>query len=125
VQKHGTLLPHNDVIMSANEFHQLNGEREVLEEQDDAAIVQFIRSDNAADVVDSDEDQADDFVYMTTTKAQALQLASDLHEFALAQPQLFHASDVAALQNMRNALDKSIKRSRKQITLTDLFDVRR
>jgi hypothetical protein len=93
VQKHGTLLPHNDVIMSAHEFHQLDGEREVFEELDDAAIVQMIRSDNAADVVDSDE--ADDFVDVTTTKAQALQVASDLHEFPLAQPQLFHAPDVA------------------------------
>jgi hypothetical protein len=89
VQKHGTLLPHNDAIMSANEFHQLDGEREVFEELDDAAIVQMIRSDNVADVVDSDEDEADDFVDVTT--AQALQVASDLHEFALAQPQLFHA----------------------------------
>jgi hypothetical protein len=119
------LLPHNDVIMSANEFHELDGEREVFEELDDAAILQMIQSDNAADVVDSDKDEADDFVDVTTTKAQTLQLASDLHEFALAQPQLFHASDVAALQNMRTALDKSIMHSRKQLTLTDLFADRR
>jgi hypothetical protein len=121
VRKHGTLLPHNDVLISANECHELDGEHEVFEELDDAAIVQMIQSDNAADVVDSDEDEADDFVDVTTTKAQALQLASDLHEFALAQPQLFHPSDVAALQNMHTALDKSIKRSRKQTTLTALF----
>jgi hypothetical protein len=125
VQNHGTLLPHNDVIMSANEFHELDREHEVCEELYDVAIVQMIQSDNAADAVDSDEDEADDFVGVTTTKAQALQLASDLHEFALAQPQLFHASDVAALQNMRTALDKRKMRSRKQLTLTDLFAVRR
>jgi hypothetical protein len=87
----------------------------VFEELDDAAILQMIQSDNAADVVDSDEDEADDFVDLTTNKAHALQLANDLHEFALAQPQLFHASDVAALQNMRTALDKSLSHSRKQI----------
>jgi hypothetical protein len=67
----------------------------------------------------------DDFVDVTTTKAQALQLASDLYEFALAQPQLFHASEVAALRSMRTTHGKSIERSRKQTTLTDLFAARR
>jgi hypothetical protein len=57
----------------------------------------MIQSDNAVGVLDSDEDEADDFVDVSTTKAQALQLAGDLHEFALAQPQSFHASDVAVL----------------------------
>jgi hypothetical protein len=55
----------------------------------------MIQSNNAADNVDSDEDKADEFVDMTTTKVHGLQLASDLHEFVMAQPQLFHASDVA------------------------------
>jgi hypothetical protein len=32
----GTLLPQNDVMMSANEFHEQGGEREVFEELDDA-----------------------------------------------------------------------------------------
>jgi hypothetical protein len=91
---------------------------------DDAAIVQMIQSDSAVGVLDSDEDEADDFVDVSTTKEQALQLAGDLHEFALAQPQLFHASDVAALQNMRNALANSIENSKKQATLTDLFAAR-
>jgi hypothetical protein len=124
VRKHGALLPHNDAMLSANEFHELDGEREVFEELDDAAIVQMIQSDSAVGVLDSDEDEADDFVDVSTTKAQALQLAGDLHEFALAQPQLFHASDVAALQNMRNALANSIDNSKKQATLTDLFAAR-
>jgi hypothetical protein len=62
---------------------------------------------------------------VTTIKAQTWQLASDLHEFALAQKQVFHASDVTALQGMHTTLDKSMKRSRKQMTLTDLFAVRR
>jgi hypothetical protein len=42
----------------------------------------------------SDEDEADDLIDVIKNKAQAFQLASDLHEFALAQPQVFHASDV-------------------------------
>jgi hypothetical protein len=29
VRKHGALLPHNDAMLSANEFHELDGEREV------------------------------------------------------------------------------------------------
>jgi hypothetical protein len=44
-------------------------------------------------VVDSNEDEADKVVDVTTTKAQALQLASDLHEFALAKPQFFQVRD--------------------------------
>jgi hypothetical protein len=112
VRKHGALLPNNDAMLSANEFHELDGEREVFKELDDAAIVQMIQSDIAVGVLDSDEDEADDFVDMSTTKAQVVQLAGDLHEFALAQPQLFHASDVAALQNMRNALANSIEDSK-------------
>jgi hypothetical protein len=73
----------------------------------------MIQSDNAADVVDSDEDEAGDFVDVvtSTTKAQALQLASDLQEFALAQPRLFHCQ---RLQHCKcTALDKSTKRSMK------------
>jgi hypothetical protein len=72
VQERGTLLPHSHVMMSANEFHELDGERELFEELGDAAIKQMIQSDNAVDVVDSDEDEAGAFVDVTTTKAQAL-----------------------------------------------------
>jgi hypothetical protein len=41
---------------------------------------------------------------VSTAKAQALQLAADLHEFALAHPYLFDVADVLALQNMHGAL---------------------
>jgi hypothetical protein len=60
-----------------------------------AAINDFstIHSDNAEHVVDSNEDEADKFVDVTTTKAQALQLAGDLHEFALAKPQFSQVRD--------------------------------
>jgi hypothetical protein len=44
VQKLGTLLPHNDVMISANGFHELIGECEVFEELNDAAILQMIIS---------------------------------------------------------------------------------
>jgi hypothetical protein len=100
----------------------------VFEELDDAAILQMIQSDTAADVVDSDEDEADDFVDLSTNKAHVLQLANDLHEFALAQPiiscvrRCSVAKHCNALQN--TALDKSLSHSRKQITLTGLFAVR-
>lgn len=124
-QRHQSLLPHNDVMMPAQAFHELDGEREVFEELDDAAIVRMIQSDNVEGAVDSDEDEADDFVDVTTTKAQALQLASDLHEFALAQPQLFHASDLVALHSMRGALAKCVEGGKKQATLTDMFAARR
>jgi hypothetical protein len=97
----------------------------VFEELDDEAIVQMIQSVNVEGAVDSDEDEADDCVDVTTSKAQALQLASDLHEFALAQPQLFHASDVAALHSMRGALVKCVEAGKKQATLTDMFAARR
>jgi hypothetical protein len=59
-------------MMSADEFHELDGGRELFEELGDATITQMIQSDNAADVVDSDEDEADAIVDVTTTKAQAL-----------------------------------------------------
>jgi hypothetical protein len=55
-------------MLSANEFHELDGEREVFEELDDAAIVQMIQSDSAVGVLDSDEDEADDFVDVSTTQ---------------------------------------------------------
>jgi hypothetical protein len=42
VQTFGTLLPLNNVMMSANALHELDGEREVFEELDDAAILQMI-----------------------------------------------------------------------------------
>jgi hypothetical protein len=124
-QRHQSLLAHNAVMMSAQAFHELDGEREVFEELDVAAIVRMIQSDNLEGAVDSDDDDADDFVDVTTTKAQALQLASDLHEFALAQPQLFHASDVVALHSMRGALAKCVEGGKKQATLTDMFAARR
>jgi hypothetical protein len=37
-QRLQSLLPHNDVMMSAQAFHVLDGEREVFEELDDEAI---------------------------------------------------------------------------------------
>jgi L-rhamnose isomerase len=43
MQREGTLQPHNDVMTSANRFSELDGEREVFEELDDAAIVQMIQ----------------------------------------------------------------------------------
>jgi hypothetical protein len=43
-------------------------------------------------------------VEVTTTKTQALQLAASLHEYVLAQPQLFAAADVSALQRMQDPL---------------------
>jgi hypothetical protein len=39
----------------------MDGEHEVFEELDDPATLQMIQSDNAADVVHSNEDEADDF----------------------------------------------------------------
>jgi hypothetical protein len=107
VQRNKSLLPHCDAMMSAKEFHELDGECEVFEELDDDAIVHMIRSENAADASNSDEDEADDFVEVSTTKTQALQLAASLHEHALAQPQLFAAADVSALQRIQDALAQS------------------
>jgi hypothetical protein len=43
VQKLGALLPHNNVMMPANRLSELEREREVFEELDDAAIVQMIQ----------------------------------------------------------------------------------
>jgi hypothetical protein len=43
VQKLGALLPHNNVMMPANRFSELEREGEVCEELDDAAIVQMIQ----------------------------------------------------------------------------------
>jgi hypothetical protein len=79
------------------------------------------RSNNAADASNSDEDEAEDFVEVSTTKTQALQLAASLHEYALAQPQLFAAADVRALQRMQDALAQSIASGKKQTTLTAMF----
>jgi hypothetical protein len=98
VQRNKSLLPHSDAMMSAKEFHELDGECEVFEELDDDAVVHMIRSYNVADASSSDEDETDDFVEVATTKTQALQLAASLHEYALAQPQLFAAAVVSALQ---------------------------
>jgi hypothetical protein len=83
------------------EYHELEGECEVFEELSDAATVRIIQSNNDVDRVDSDEDEADDFVDASTTKAQALQLAAGLLELALAQPHLFDVADVSALQKMQ------------------------
>jgi hypothetical protein len=84
----------------------------------------MIQSNNDADLVDSDEDEADDFVDVSTTKAQALQLAAGLLEFALAQPHLFDVADVSALQNMHGALAKAIESRKKQTSLKALFGAR-
>jgi hypothetical protein len=119
------LLPHGDAMMSAKEFHELDGERtcEVFEELDDDAFVHMIRSSNAADASNSDEDEADDFVELSTTQTQALQLAASLHECALVQPQLFAAAGVSALQRMQDAFAQSIASGncKKQATLTATF----
>jgi hypothetical protein len=50
----------------------------VFEELSDAATVRMMQSNNYVDRVDSDEDEADDFVDVSTTKAQALQLAAGI-----------------------------------------------
>jgi hypothetical protein len=115
VQRNKSLLPDGDAMMSAKEFRELDGECEVFEELDDDAIVHMIRSKNAADASNSDE--ADDFVEGSTTKTQALQLAASMHEYALAQPQLFAAADASALQCMQDALAQSIASGKKQTTL--------
>jgi hypothetical protein len=120
-QRNKSLLPHGDAMMSAKEFQELDSECEVFEELDDDAIVHMIRFRNAADASNSDEDEADDFVEVSTTKTQALQLAASLHEYALAQPQLFAAADVSALQRMQDALAQSIASGKKQTTLTAMF----
>jgi hypothetical protein len=121
VQRNKSLLPHGDAMMSAKEFYELDGECEVFEELDDDAIVHMIRSNNAADASNSDEDDANDFVEVSTTKTQALQLAASLHEYTLAQPQLFVAADVSALQRMQDALAQSIASAKKQTTLAAMF----
>jgi hypothetical protein len=50
-----------------------------------------------------------------------LQLAASLHEYGLAQPQLFAAAVVSALQRMQDALAQSIASGKKQTTLTAMF----
>jgi hypothetical protein len=121
VQRNKSLLPHGDAMMSAKEFHELDGEGEVFEELDDDAIVHMIRFRNAADASNSDEDEAVDFVEVLTTKTQALQLAASLHEYALAQPQLLTAAVVSALHRMQDALIQSIASGKKQTTMTAVF----
>jgi hypothetical protein len=85
----------------------------------------LIQSDNAVDLVYSDEDEADTFIKVSTTKAQALQMPSGLHEFALAQLHLFDVADASALQNMHGAFAKVLENGKKQATLTALFRPRK
>jgi hypothetical protein len=121
VQRNKLLLQHGDAMMSAKEFHELDGDCEVFEELDDDAIVLMIRSNNAANASNSDEDEGNYFVEVSATKTQALQLAASLHEYVLARAQLSAASDVSALQRMQDALAQSITSGKKQTTLTATF----
>jgi hypothetical protein len=109
MRRNQSLLPHGNAVMTANEYHELDGECEVFEELSGAATVRMIQSNNDVDLVNSDEDEADDFVDVSTTKAQALQLAAGLLEFALAQLHLFDVADVSALQNMHSFSAKAIE----------------
>jgi hypothetical protein len=124
VRRNQSLLPHGDAVLTAEEYHELEGECEVFEELSDAATVRMIQSNYDVDLVDSDEDEADDFVDVSTTKSQALQLAAGLLEFALAQPHLFDVADVSALQNMHGALAKAIESGKEQTSLKALFGAR-
>jgi hypothetical protein len=125
VRRNQSLLPHGDAVLTAKEYHLLEGECEVFEELSDAATVRMIQSNYDVDLVDSDEDEADDCVDVSSTKAQALQLAAGLLEFALAQPHLFDVADVSALQNMHGALAMAIESGKRQTSLKALFGTRR
>jgi hypothetical protein len=71
--------------------------------------------------LNSDEDEADYFVEVSTTKTQALQLAASLPEYALAQARLFAAADMSALQHLQDALAQSIASGKQPTTLTAMF----
>jgi hypothetical protein len=120
VQRNSVVLPHGDNMMSAAGYCDLDGEREVFAELDDEAIVRMVQTDNA-DIIDSDEHEDDDFVEVSTTPAQALQLASELHTFALSQPQLFDLADINVLSNMQRKLSRFVATNKKQTTMTAMF----
>jgi hypothetical protein len=120
VQHNSVVLQHGDKMMSAAGYCDLDGEREVFARLDDEEIVRMVQTDNA-DIIDSDEHEDDDFVEVSTTPAQALQLASELHTFALSQPQLFDLADINVLSNMQRKLSRSVATNKKQTTMTAMF----
>jgi hypothetical protein len=67
------------------------------------------------------EHDDDDFVEVSSTPAQALPLASELHTFALSQPQLFDLADMNVHSNMQRKLSRSIATTKKQTTMTAMF----
>jgi hypothetical protein len=52
---------HGDEIVSASQFCELQGEREVFEELTDEEIVCMVQSNNV-NIADSDEDEHDDLL---------------------------------------------------------------
>jgi hypothetical protein len=92
VRRNQPLLPHGNAVLTAKEYQELKGECEVFEELSDAVTVCMIQSNKDVDLVDSDADEADYVVDVSTTNTQELQLAAGLLEFVLAQPHLFNVA---------------------------------
>jgi hypothetical protein len=91
--------------VSASEFCELEGEREVFEELTDEEIVCMVQSNNV-DIADSDEDEHDDHVPTTTKVTDALLWAQQLQDYAFANPEYFSPESVQALRTIHDNLQQ-------------------
>jgi hypothetical protein len=99
------LLVHGDEIVSASEFCELEGEREVFEELTDEESVCTVQSNNV-DIADSDEDEHDDHVPTTTKVTDALLWAQQLQDYAFTKPEYFSPESVQALRTIHDNLQQ-------------------
>jgi hypothetical protein len=117
-----SLLPHGDAVLTAKEYHELEGEWEVVEDLSDAATVRMIQSNNDVDLVDSDEDEADELMYPQPKRKYCSWLLVCLSLCLLSRICLM----LLVCQHYRThgASRKAIESGKKQTSLIALFGAR-
>jgi hypothetical protein len=118
--EHNSSWPQGETLLSATEYVELQGEREVLEELSDDQIVAMVQTANA-EILDSDEDATDDYIPPSMSVAEAREQLDGLHEYAVAMPHLFCQEHVLALRRICDALGAHQQRTCKQTSMTTFF----
>lgn len=103
------LLPKGHKLMSAEEFLDLAGESDIVEDLSDSEIVALIQS-QGVDHPDSEDDEEKRPEACTITLKEALAFAERLEKFAFNHPEYFCADQTIALGKIRCQLNAEEER---------------
>jgi hypothetical protein len=99
------LLPKGQQLISVEEFVELEGENEVLEELEDDKVVSLVKS-QGIDKSDSEEDAEDNDEACNITASQAVFYAEQLGTHALGNPEKLTAEQSLTLADIRRGMQR-------------------